>query len=181
MGLSRKPRSTALNVFLSLVLAMGLLPVMPANALADDPAESGGALASGNVSAIETTDEGAEKTENAPAPTSNAQIQALAETNEANGGTEESAEPSVLGSGKNFNANWTVYSNGVMTFDKVEGSDGAVWSTSMWSTPPYAANYGDAITSIVIGEGITSMGSFIFNGLSKVTSVTLPASLTEIS
>lgn len=40
---------------------MGLLPVMPANALADDPAESGGALASGNVSAIETTDEGAEK------------------------------------------------------------------------------------------------------------------------
>ena len=181
MGLSRKPRSTALNVFLSLVLAMGLLPVMPANALADDPAESGGALASGNVSAIETTDEGAEKTENAPAPTANAQIQALAETNEANGGTEESTEPSILGSGKNFNANWTVYSNGVMTFDKVEGSDGAVWSTSMWSTPPYAANYGDAITSIVIGEGITSMGSFIFNGLSKVTSVTLPASLTEIS
>ncbi len=51
---------------------------------------------------------------------------------------------------------------------------GAIPDTYAWM------DYGSEITKVVIGSGITSVGSSNFSGLSKLTSVTLPDTLTEI-
>jgi len=67
---------------------------------------------------------------------------------------------------------WALDENGVLTVSG-EGAINEDFNGVIW-------NYSDAITAIVIEEGITSVGDFAFNDLYSLTEVSLPESLTYI-
>lgn len=78
--------------------------------------------------------------------------------------------------GSTNNINWSLDTDtGVLT---LTGS-GATGGFSSSNRAPWY-EYRQKITSIVIGEGITSFGQQTFNGCSAVTNVSLPSSLTSI-
>ena len=75
------------------------------------------------------------------------------------------------------NLTWT-FENGVLTVSG-EGEMADYYATSPDNTPPWL---GLPVTSIVVGEGVTSLGVNAFARLEEdaVASISLPASLTEI-
>lgn len=64
---------------------------------------------------------------------------------------------------------------GVLT---VSGS-GAMQNFGEFSPVPWA-EYADSISSIIIGDGVTSIGNFAFFRMSKITSVTIASSVTVV-
>ena len=86
-------------------------------------------------------------------------------------------EDAVVESGTAYNANWTVYANGVLKLSKIEGTDGKTQDKKFLPQPPYAKKYGKTITSIVIDEGITYLGNYLLYGLNAATSISLPSTL----
>ena len=86
-------------------------------------------------------------------------------------------EDTVVESGTAYNANWTVYANGVLKLSKIEGTDGKTQDKKIFPQPPYSKKYGKTITSIVIDEGITYLGNYLLYGLNAATSISLPSTL----
>lgn len=91
----------------------------------------------------------------------------------------------VLAEGETANlcgdsASWSLSGDGVLT---ISGT-GAVWDygcdPEQNTTPPWY-NVRDSIRSLVVEEGITRLGAYLLPDCGKVTGVSLPASLTEIS
>ncbi len=60
------------------------------------------------------------------------------------------------------------------------GGSGAMNDYSVNRDIPWYAQYGQEIESVVIGEGITSIGENLFQGCSSLTSITIPPSVTSI-
>ena len=87
-------------------------------------------------------------------------------------------EDAVVESGTAYNANWTVYANGVLKLSKIEGTDGKTQDKKILPQSPYLKKYGKTITSIVIDEGITYLGNYLLYGLNAATSISLPSTLT---
>ena len=80
-----------------------------------------------------------------------------------------------------YGTTWSIDSNGVLT---VSGSMASRYKKDKNENinaplPPWY-NYSSDITSVVVSEGVTSIGDRAFRGLSKVTSVSLPSSLQSI-
>ena len=69
---------------------------------------------------------------------------------------------------------WTLDSTGLLTLTGTGSTGNYEDSTS----PLYP--YADKITKVVVGEGITDLGDFLFWFMEKLTSVTLPSTLTRI-
>ena len=72
------------------------------------------------------------------------------------------------------NATWS-FENGVLT---ISGT-GAMTDFSSLTYQPWKS-FGDDITSVVINEGITSIGQHAFNSRAQITSITLPTTLQSI-
>jgi hypothetical protein len=85
----------------------------------------------------------------------------------------------LLGSGtcgaKGDNLTWKLSCSGVLT---ISGTGAMIYSIRTTDVPWYS--YRSAIQSVVVKEGVTSIGTLAFNGYSNITSITLPASLTLI-
>lgn len=81
------------------------------------------------------------------------------------------------------NLTWSVSSN-KLTITKVDeaGSDGVMWnftSSSTAATLPWYSNK-STLTSVVINNGVTTIGNSAFQNCGNITSVTIPNSVTMI-
>ena len=83
--------------------------------------------------------------------------------------------PSILHEGESGDLKWVLYENGLL---EITGSGKMSWSYSYNSSPWYA--YRDSITSIMIGDGVTSIGYYAFFECTGLTSITIPDSVTSI-
>lgn len=82
----------------------------------------------------------------------------------------------VVATGWSGNTTWILRENGVLTFS----GTGNMKNYSYSGGQPWAM-YSDLITSVIIENGVTSVGDCAFKGLTKLENVTLPASgLTKI-
>ena len=82
----------------------------------------------------------------------------------------------VLASGScGENAAWSLSGNGVLT---VSGS-GPMTDYGSWRDVPWGA-YRDSIKTVVIANGITSIGNSAFNSCAAMTSITIPDSVVKI-
>lgn len=70
---------------------------------------------------------------------------------------------------------WSISSDGVLTLTGTRHIDGASYVDNYPWMP-----YKKQITKIVVGDGITTLPSCIFQGLSKVTEVSLPSTVEQI-
>ena len=93
--------------------------------------------------------------------------------------TYVAAAPEVVASGicgkQGDDLTWTLDENGLLT---ISGTGDMADYTSVpvpWHT------YRDSITSLNLGEGITSIGRLAFGGCSQLTNVTIPESVTAIN
>ena len=92
------------------------------------------------------------------------------------------AEAATYSGDCGYDATWT-YSNGVLTIRKKYG--GGTGSMSNYTKPassnqaPWISS-SDKIKTIVIEEGITSIGSYAFWGCYYATKVTIPSTVTSI-
>jgi len=68
--------------------------------------------------------------------------------------------------------------DGVLTISKTGEGTGAMTNYSRGGAPWYANR--ESITSIYLGDGVTSIGSFAFCQCAFLTSVTIPNSMTTI-
>jgi hypothetical protein len=91
-------------------------------------------------------------------------------------GTRKAGEITILGTGScGDNAIWTVYSDGKLVVSgsgKTTGyrpSDSREWK-----------NFAEDVTEIIIGEGITRIGSYIFDGFANVSNVIISEGVTYI-
>ena len=90
-----------------------------------------------------------------------------------------SSNPTTVAQGPaGANITWTLTNNGALTFTGSGEMYDFGWSEC--STSDWVQNYRDDITSIVIGEGITNIGSGAFYGCNHLTSLTLPSTLKTI-
>ena len=80
------------------------------------------------------------------------------------------AAAAEVASGTSGNVSWTLTDDGTLTFS----GEGAIGNDQSW------IEHMDLITSIVIEEGITTIGNYAFYECTGFESVTLPASLTTI-
>ncbi len=87
------------------------------------------------------------------------------------GGEEPVADPNGLG--------WN-YNAGVLTITYDGEGTGIMDDYSISDKAPWYADHHWDITSIVLPEGLTHIGSYAFHSLSGVTSITLPSTLTSI-
>ena len=87
----------------------------------------------------------------------------------------EDAQSNIVASGNcGANAKWTLSSTLVLTIS----GNGSMNNYSASNTPWYS--YNSKIRSVVIDEGITSIGNHAFSSADKMTSVSLPVSITKI-
>ena len=82
--------------------------------------------------------------------------------------------PTVVASGTSGDVSWTLTDDGVMT---ISGT-GAMANTTQRQRPWY--NYLKSITSVVIEEGVTHIGTSAFLNCINLESATIPASVTSI-
>ena len=75
------------------------------------------------------------------------------------------------------NVTWTLDDQGTLTLD----GTGATTTVYYAKTDQPWYNYESQITNVVVNEGITDLGSGIFLNMNNITSVSLPASLTDIA
>ena len=80
--------------------------------------------------------------------------------------------------GTDGNITWTLSNNGVLTISGNGPMNNYRQSTTYDSS---TAPWGATATSVVIGQGVTSIGSYAFCGCTSLTSVTIPDSITSIS
>ena len=91
-------------------------------------------------------------------------------------GGDEPEQPTVVASGEcGDGVTYSLTSDGKLT---ISGT-GAMTDYAHYSLRPWNEN-AETITSVVIGEGVTSIGESAFSQCSNLTSITLPASLTTI-
>ena len=84
-------------------------------------------------------------------------------------------EENILGSGQcGENATWLLDGDGVLT---ISGS-GAISDCEMSGSPWFS--YRVKVTDIVIGNEITSIGNYAFNGCTELTSISIPNSIQRI-
>lgn len=72
------------------------------------------------------------------------------------------------------NLTWTLSVDGTLT---ITGT-GTMWDYALYSAPWYGQR--DAITSVVIGSGVTTIGDNAFLDCTNLTNMTIPASVTTI-
>ena len=93
---------------------------------------------------------------------------------EGTGDTPASLSDMIVDSGTfgedGDNLTWSLSSNGTLT---INGTGGMGYQTPWMS-------YRDSIKSLVVEEGVTTVGRSAFSGCDQLTSATLPTSLTEI-
>ena len=93
---------------------------------------------------------------------------------EGTGDTPASLSDTIVDSGTfgedGDNLTWSLSSNGTLT---INGTGGMGYQTPWMS-------YRDSIKSLVVEEGVTTVGRSAFSGCDQLTSATLPTSLTEI-
>lgn len=73
------------------------------------------------------------------------------------------------------NVTWTLYANGTLT---LEGSGATTAYHSKKATP--WNEYNNEITNVVIGEGITELGNWLFKNCTKLESVQMAESVTKL-
>ena len=74
------------------------------------------------------------------------------------------------------NATWELTEDGVLT---ISGS-GAMEDYNSFSDVPWSEYRWDNIVTVVVGEGITSIGDYAFHTCSRLTSIEIPDSVTSI-
>ena len=78
-------------------------------------------------------------------------------------------DKSVIGSLTGSNGNYGV---------KVEGS-GTMYNWAS-GTASKQSNYKDSVTNVTIGDGISNIGNYAFDGFSKITSIVIPKDVTKL-
>ncbi|MDO4476206.1 MAG: leucine-rich repeat protein [Lachnospiraceae bacterium] len=98
----------------------------------------------------------------------------------ADSASDETKEPQIIASGncgKNGdNLTWTLTDTGLLTIS----GEGQMANSTLDSTSAVRTiweDYKDQITSVIVEEGVTSLGTDAFNSFMKMTSVSLPSSL----
>lgn len=83
--------------------------------------------------------------------------------------------PSILHEGESGDLKWVLYENGLL---EITGSGEMSWSYSYDSSPWYA--YRDSITSVTIGDGVTSIGYYAFYECTGLTLINIPDGVMSI-
>ena len=83
--------------------------------------------------------------------------------------------PSILHEGESGDLKWVLYENGLL---EITGSGKMSWSYSYDSSPWYA--YRDSITSVTIGDGVTSIGDYAFYECTGLTLINIPDGVMSI-
>ena len=83
--------------------------------------------------------------------------------------------PSILHEGESGDLKWVLYENDLL---EITGSGEMSWSYSYDSSPWYA--YRDSITSVTIGDGVTSIGYYAFYECTGLTLINIPDGVMSI-
>ena len=89
------------------------------------------------------------------------------------------AVPELVDSGTSGNAEWKFYSDGSLEISAVEGTDGAMPNFTTSAPAPWDAHKTD-ITSVVVNQGVTTIGNLAFSGYTNLKSATLPEGITKV-
>ncbi len=81
-------------------------------------------------------------------------------------------EPENVAEGTIGTLNWVITSDGILTV----AGEGAIPDYTRSATAPWTT-YAKQITSIVVGDGVTSIGNYAFYNLTKATSITIADSV----
>lgn len=150
-----------ISLLLTLCLVITFVPVTWQTAWADSE---------GPVETIEDYLNNTDLAEAVPVPDSKVVRSGEAVTGEEAGDT---AEEEIVDSGQcGDNATWTLGANGTLT---VSGT-GAMWDYDSDEFAPWH----QSVKTLIVEEGITSIGQYAFGNCKQLTEVNLPDSLTEI-
>ena len=89
------------------------------------------------------------------------------------------AAPELVDSGTSGNIAWAFYSDGGLGISAVEGTDGAMPNFTTSAPAPWDAHKTD-ITSVVVNQGVTTIGNLAFDGYANLKSATLPEGITKV-
>ena len=108
----------------------------------------------------------------AEVPETQAETTEVTETEETEAEGTETPESDVVASGKYWNTEWELTSDGVLT---IFGTGEMARMENLG-----ISDYKDQVKSVVIEEGVTSISYMAFSGWNSLTSVEIPGSVTEV-